>query len=176
MEGGSQKIAVSSNPPGAYCVLKSNDDIIGAVESTPATITVKKSKYDIIVECSKEGYQKNKGRNHSDYAISSVGNMVFGQFGVIGSILDNESGAGNKYDSQIVVELEKNPAFNQLAAAPQTTVNPPQTVQYIYQIPLAYVSAVPLQAKLVEPQQIVAMNSDALIADSERKPPFNIDY
>ena len=117
IEGSSQKISVNTVPEGASCVLRSNDDVIGEVASTPAVVTVQKSKYDIVVECTKDGYLKGRNKDHADYAISSFGNMVFGQFGVVGSMMDNATGAGNKYDSQVFVELEKSPEQQQMAAA-----------------------------------------------------------
>ena len=175
MEGSSQKISVNSIPSGAECTLRSNDEIIARVNSTPETLTVSKSKYDIIVECEKQGYQKGKAKNHSDYAISSIGNMVFGQFGVVGNLFDSATGAGNKYDSQVFVELEKLPQIQQM----------PQTITQSQYQPIAQPAKSPIFvynqsqqiSEPVKPAMQVAMVSEvssSIMADKQA--PFDIAH
>jgi hypothetical protein len=126
VEGRSQKIAITTEPAGAQCVLKSNDNVISIVTQTPAVIDVQKSKYDIVVECTKEGYNKGKAKNHSDYAISGLGNMALWHLSFVGNMIDSATGAGNKYDGQVFVELEKAPPV--ITQAQVTT-----PVQYVAQ-------------------------------------------
>ncbi len=180
MEGSNQKIAVNSVPEGASCILKANDEVVGEVSQTPATVIVAKSKYDIVVECTKDGYLKGKNKNHSDYAISGITNAVFGQFGVMGSMVDNASGAGNKYDSKVFVELEKAPAATSAPVVAQASVTPVvekvyqvMPVQYVYQAAIAPTNYVP--AVSIQP---VTQIADASVSDAitdVRKPPFNME-
>ena len=108
IEGRSQSISIDTFPVGAKCLVKDNDTILARVQ-TPATTTIEKSKNDILVECSKEGYITNAKRNKSDVAITSAGNMVFGQFSAIGNMVDSVSGASHKYDSHVFVALQPLP-------------------------------------------------------------------
>lgn len=107
-EGSRQEIMVYTDPPGATCVLTKHDgynEFLGNVMSTPDSVFVEKSKYDIDVSCSKKGYQTKVFRNHSDLAAMTVGNILLG--GVIGIGIDSATGSSNKYDGVVHVELLK---------------------------------------------------------------------
>jgi hypothetical protein len=119
-EGNTQLIAIDTAPEGATCAVKSNDDVLGVVSSTPGEVVIHKSKNDVLVECSKPGYETARKKDHSDYALTGLGNLALGQFGAIGSVLDTLTGAANKYDGRVFLELEKeqSPAVASAAAAP----------------------------------------------------------
>lgn len=108
IEGRSQKIAVDTFPSGADCVIRDNDVVLARVH-TPGIATVEKSKNDILVECAKEGYISNKKRNRADIAITSMGNMAFGQWSFLGNAVDSASGASHKYDSKVFIALNELP-------------------------------------------------------------------
>lgn len=109
VEGRSQVVTVDTIPEGASCVLRSNDTVIGVVPQTPGTLTISKSKYDIIAECTREGYIKARMKNHSDFAVSSLGNFVMLQYSFVGNLIDSATGAANKYDEHMVVSLDREP-------------------------------------------------------------------
>jgi hypothetical protein len=116
IEGRTQKIAVDTYPSGADCVIKDNDLILAKVH-TPGTAEINKSKNDILVECTKEGYIPNKKRNRSDVAITSFGNMAFGKLSFVGNMVDSASGASNKYDSKVFMGLNPLPSVAQISDA-----------------------------------------------------------
>jgi len=103
IEGTSQEIAIETSPPGASCALYRQDSKIGEIAPSPGTLLVRKSKYDIIVVCVKDGYQQAIRLDHSGTAATTVANLVLSAG--IGWAMDSVSGADNKYDSPITVTL-----------------------------------------------------------------------
>lgn len=115
-EGTSQRISVNTNPPGASCELTRHNESIGKIDPTPGSIKIEKTKYDIMIECSKEGYQKGSYVNHSDVAAATVGNIILG--GGIGWAIDSASGSDNKYEPTVNINLTPNGSAA-VAPAPQ---------------------------------------------------------
>ena len=111
IEGTSQEIAVNTNPAGADCSLERQGISIAHVDSTPASVTIKKTKYDITVRCHKKGFEEATYLNHSGAAAATVGNIILG--GGIGWAIDSASGADNKYDSPVNITLVRKVADNQ---------------------------------------------------------------
>lgn len=106
VDGTSQEIVVNTNPPGANCSLEREGVSIARIDPTPGAATVKKTKYDITVRCTKKGYQEATFLNNSGVAGATFGNIIAG--GGIGWAIDSASGADNKYDSPVNITL--NPA------------------------------------------------------------------
>ena len=103
IEGTSQQILVNTNPPGADCAFEREGQTIAKVSATPGGATIKKTKHDITVRCSKDGYQEATYLNHSGAAGATFGNIVLG--GGIGWAIDSASGADNKYDGTVNMTL-----------------------------------------------------------------------
>ena len=103
IEGTSQEILVNTNPAGANCALEREGNIIARVQQTPGGATIKKTKHDITIRCSKDGYQEATYLNHSGAAGATFGNIVLG--GGIGWAVDSASGADNKYESPVNISL-----------------------------------------------------------------------
>lgn len=103
IEGTSQEITVNTNPAGANCALEREGTVIARVSQTPASATVKKTKHDITIRCSKDGFQEATFLNKSGTAGATVGNILAG--GGIGWAIDSASGADNKYDSPVNITL-----------------------------------------------------------------------
>ncbi|MDE0342079.1 MAG: translation initiation factor 2 [Deltaproteobacteria bacterium] len=103
VEGTDQSIAVSSHPSGAICILEREGGQIGVVNPTPGTVRIEKSTEDIMVRCSKPGYQDGIGVLVSEFEGMTAGNIIFG--GVIGLAVDAGSGAMYYYPSSIMVDL-----------------------------------------------------------------------
>ena len=120
IEGTSQNIAVSTNPAGASCALMRQGQPIGTVANTPGSVLIKKTKYDITVECDKAGFVKSTYLNHSGAAGATFGNIVAG--GGIGWAVDSAVGSDNKYDSAVNITLV--PAS---AASPSPVAGAPHT-------------------------------------------------
>src|SRR5438045_1329746 len=75
-EGTSQEITVVSNPPGASCVFDRQGMAVGTIASTPATVNIRKSKYDITIKCDKPGYQQGQYLNHSGVTATIAANVA----------------------------------------------------------------------------------------------------
>jgi hypothetical protein len=165
LEGQTQQLAIDSVPQGASCTVKNNGDIIGVVPHTPGTVTIAKSKNDILIECEKIGYGRGRAQDHANTAITSLGNLVFGQLSMVGNLVDSASGAGHKYTSTVFVELEKDPMMAMIPTQPIFTQPNFQTAA-----PVANVAITPLpvpgsQANLTPSQQLgqALMNQQATI-------------
>lgn len=105
VEGTSQELVINTTPEGANCELEREGQIIGRVNPTPGGITIKKSKHDITVTCTKAGYEKATFFNKSDVAGATVGNIILG--GGIGWAIDSANGADNKYTTPMNINLSK---------------------------------------------------------------------
>jgi hypothetical protein len=146
VEGTSQSITVSSEPAGAQCFIEQAGDIVGRV-TTPGSATIGKSKNDLVISCSKDGYESVKVKNRADMAITSLGNMAFYQLGFLGSAVDSATGASNKYDSKVFVTLiPSGPplAFPVPPGAPIVTQLPTQSLAGLTMQP-------PMPAALLQP-------------------------
>jgi hypothetical protein len=108
VEGTSQTIQINTIPSEAKCDLFREGAVIGTVASTPGSMTVKKNKQNIMVKCEKDGYQQASFNNKSDFAGATAGNLLLGGF--IGVAVDAASGAANKYDGDVTITLQPEPA------------------------------------------------------------------
>jgi hypothetical protein len=105
VEGTSQEIVVNTTPEGANCSLMREGISIARIDPTPGAATIKKTKNDITVVCTKAGYEKATFFNKSDVAGGTVGNIILG--GGIGWAIDSAAGADNKYESPVNMTLAK---------------------------------------------------------------------
>ncbi|GMV61965.1 MAG: hypothetical protein AMXMBFR74_11340 [Parvibaculum sp.] len=119
IEGTSQEILVNTNPAGADCSLMREGVSIARVNPTPGAATIKKTKHDITIECTKSGYSDVTYLNHSDVAGATVGNVLLG--GGIGWAIDSASGADNKYESPVNITL-----VPEVAVSSADTALPPE--------------------------------------------------
>jgi hypothetical protein len=102
-QGPTQAITFISNPPGAECELWQNGKWRIATLTTPATITVRKTKYDIEMACQKDGYKDGTTTLISGYGLGVFGNAIIG--GYVGWGIDSATGSDNKYPSIGTVSL-----------------------------------------------------------------------
>jgi hypothetical protein len=116
IEGTSQEILVNTNPAGANCAFEREGSVIARIAQTPGGATIRKTKHDITVRCTKEGYQEATYLNNSGAAGATFGNIVLG--GGIGWAIDSASGSDNKYDG--VVNLSMVPVGGAPAPRPNT--------------------------------------------------------
>ena len=76
---------------GASCDLIRQNITIANIPKTPAATTIEKTKYDLSIECTREGFHKAVYFNKSDVAGATFGNIILG--GGIGWAIDSASGA-----------------------------------------------------------------------------------
>jgi hypothetical protein len=102
VKGSSASVAVATPPvSGANCTLNSPE---GTWQLTsPASITLPRSKHDVQVRCTKEGYQEAAAVIPSSFEGWTLGNLVFG--GVIGLGVDAATGALNDYPNAFQVPM-----------------------------------------------------------------------
>jgi hypothetical protein len=107
-EGTSQEITVNTNPPGAQCVFDREGREVGRIGSTPGTANIRKSKYDLTIVCTKDGYQSATYLNHSGTTATIAANVAADLILTAGlsSIVDSADGADNKYDSAVNLSLQ----------------------------------------------------------------------
>lgn len=105
IDGTTQEIQIVTSPAGADCDLVREGKVIGRVNQTPGAVTVKKTKHDITITCTKKGYEKTEYINKSGFADATFGSILLG--GGIGWGIDSASGADNKYTSPVSLTLSK---------------------------------------------------------------------
>ena len=97
--------SVSINTPsvvGAVCTLKSNS--IGTRTVTaPTTVSLEKGQDNIAVHCKKQCYTDGVGTLASSVEAMTAGNILVG--GVIGLGVDAASGAINKYEPGVDIQM-----------------------------------------------------------------------
>jgi len=107
-EGVNQQITVNTNPGGASCVMRRPDTsgLLAQIAATPGSAKIRKTKYDITIECNKDGYENASYVNHSGVAgvafVDAVGGVLTGG---IAAGVDSATGADNKYDSVVNITL-----------------------------------------------------------------------
>ncbi|HEX3486534.1 MAG TPA: hypothetical protein VHT51_15845 [Micropepsaceae bacterium] len=111
-EGTSQDISIVTNPVGAVCNVEQDGRHIATVLGTPGTITVRKSKYDLMITCARIGFQNAAYVNHSGVSAAIAANIATDLLftGGIASIVDTVDGADNKYDSVVNISMIPNPS------------------------------------------------------------------
>ena len=96
IKGTSQDILVSTPPTThASCTLSNGEG--NWVVSTPGRVRVSKSKEDILIRCTKPGYQDVNGTIPSDFQGWTLGNLLLSTFCLIGFGVDAATGAINEY-------------------------------------------------------------------------------
>jgi hypothetical protein len=88
---------------------------LGQVASTPGSIRVDKSKNDLMVTCSKPGYQTASIAQSPKFVGTTFGNIILG--GGVGAIVDASTGANYEFPAQITLDLA--------AASPAAVSVPP---------------------------------------------------
>jgi hypothetical protein len=96
-------VTILTEPPGATCVFSREGGVIGVVNPTPGSLSVKKSHAEIAVACMKPGYLDARGVVGSKFQAMTFGNILFG--GIIGLVVDAASGATAEYAGEIRITL-----------------------------------------------------------------------
>jgi len=121
-EGKTDTIALTSVPvDGAKCSLKNG---VGEwYVTTPGSAEVHKSKTDLEIDCTRDGYQPAHATMDSRFEAMTAGNLILG--GLIGIGVDAASGAMNHYGKTAQITLvpvapaaAAMPAAAPVAAAP----------------------------------------------------------
>jgi hypothetical protein len=108
IKGTTQSIAIATPPTtGATCVLSSKEGN-WEVLSPGIAQGVRKSKEDVQISCSKDGWQTAAGTIPSDFQGWTIGN-IFVPGALIGLGVDAATGAINEYPSSFQVPMQPDP-------------------------------------------------------------------
>jgi len=102
-KGVSQTVTIQTVPEGATCTLERDGKVIGAVNPTPASVSVGKGRKDVLVSCEKAGYLKSSESLSATFQAMTAGNILIG--GLIGVAVDAASGAMNEYPDSLAITL-----------------------------------------------------------------------
>ena len=80
IDGTSQEIMVSTNPAGANCVLERQGQPLATIAVTPGTALIKRTKHDITIRCSRDGFEEATFLNHSGLNSGAVAGNVAADF------------------------------------------------------------------------------------------------
>jgi hypothetical protein len=121
IKGGSQSVAITTPPTtGANCTLSDPEGTWNVV--SPGVVTVPRSKNNMAVRCTKEGWQDAAGNIPSTFDGWTLGNILIG--GVIGVGIDAASGAMNEYPNAFQVPMtKKEGAMKPLRSVPELDRN-----------------------------------------------------
>ena len=103
IQGTTQDIAVITSPPGGHCDMNRDGEHVAALYMTPGTVTVDKTKDNIVLTCNRPGYQTASFELESGYGYATFGNLIAG--GAIGWAIDSADGADNQYPSTANVQF-----------------------------------------------------------------------
>lgn len=125
VEGTSQDIMVASDPSGATCTVSRGGNQIAAVIATPAKIHIDKSKNDLAVTCTKQGYEPTTAIFSPKFNGTTFGNILIG--GVAGAVVDASTGASYNYPTDMSIAMPQSVAAAP-AAAPVVAAAPASPV------------------------------------------------
>jgi hypothetical protein len=102
IDGTTQPVSVNTTPQdGAKCALTNSEGTWYV--TTPGSTTVHKTKHDLTVSCTKDGFAGGQTVAQSHFGGATAGNVILG--GVVGLGVDAASGANFYYNSPITVDL-----------------------------------------------------------------------
>ena len=96
-------MSVSTSPAGALCNVDRGGAHLGTIAATPGSLRVDKSKADVTVSCSKEGYQTASVSQSPKFVGPTFANILLG--GGVGVVVDAASGANFEYPAEVRVDL-----------------------------------------------------------------------
>src|SRR4051812_12952208 len=110
IEGTTQSVSVNTDPvQRAQCTLNNSQGTWYI--TSPGSVVVHKTKTDLTVTCSKEGYVTKRIVATSHFKGTTAGNVVFGVVGApVGAGVDAASGANFYYESPLIVPLTERAA------------------------------------------------------------------
>lgn len=111
VEGTTQTVTVRTEPAGALCELRRGGTTLAVANPTPTSVTLSKSKDNVSVECSKQGYDSAAGSLSSDFQGMTFGNILFGGF--VGLAIDASTGAMHEYPPEVTVMLKPNRFYSE---------------------------------------------------------------
>lgn len=113
LTGTRQDIQVDSQPAGAVCTFTRAGEKLGSV-TTPGSLNIQRNAAPVTVVCTRDDYEEARAILNARREMATVGNAIPGGF--LGGHIDRGSGAANRYDSFLRVELVPMTAADRAAA------------------------------------------------------------
>jgi hypothetical protein len=155
VSGTSQTLTLDTVPAGADCTLTRKGLSIGRVNPTPGAVLVQRTRDDITVSCTRDGYQTGTFVNKSGLEGATLGNIILG--GLIGVAIDAASGANNKYDTTMRITLV--PSAPGQEQPPQTQASTPTA-----SVPAKVLAMAPAEFRCPSAGTKVQLSSGQLLA------------
>ena len=90
------QVAITTAPSGARCSVQRGGTVLGVVDPTPGSLVVSPSEKDLVVTCSKPGWQTAVGTVKAVYKGFGVGQLLSG--GAAAVLEDAVAGTDFHYD------------------------------------------------------------------------------
>ena len=103
VNGSSQTITVSTTPQGATCTLDRVGVRVAVIGPTPGTIRLNKSKNELTVTCTKDGYETATVTHSPSFSFVTLGNVIAG--GLVGVVVDASTGANYEYAEDVELTM-----------------------------------------------------------------------
>jgi len=103
-EQSGQRIAITTNPPGAACSVARVGAPLASIANTPGSILVGPGRADLLVTCAKPGYQTITLSQPAHPLRPRTGNVVISRG--VGALLDTATGGYDVYPGEIALDLQ----------------------------------------------------------------------
>ena len=90
------QVAIRTDPSGATCTVQRGGTVLGVVAPTPGVLAVDPSERDLLVTCTKPGFQPASGTVKAIYKGVGVGQLLTG--GAAAVVEDAAKGTDFRYD------------------------------------------------------------------------------
>jgi hypothetical protein len=119
LTGTRQDIQVDSQPAGAVCTFTRAGERLGSV-TTPGSLNIQRNAAPVTVVCTRDDYEEARAVLNARNEMTTTGSAIIGGLivgGFIATHIDRGSGAANRYDTSLRVELAPMSAADKAAAA-----------------------------------------------------------
>jgi hypothetical protein len=119
LTGTRQDIQVDSQPAGAVCTFTRAGERLGSV-TTPGSLNIQRNAAPVTVVCTRDDYEEARAVLNARNEVTTTGSAIIGGLvvgGFIATHIDRGSGAANRYDTSLRVELAPMSAADKAAAA-----------------------------------------------------------
>jgi hypothetical protein len=119
LTGTRQDIQVDSQPAGAVCTFTRAGERLGSV-TTPGSLNIQRNAAPVTVVCTRDDYEEARAVLNARNEVTTTGSAIIGGLivgGFVATHIDRGSGAANRYDTSLRVELAPMSAADKAAAA-----------------------------------------------------------
>ena len=108
LKGTTQEVKLTSEPAGAACTFDRTGAQLGVVPATPGRVMLQRSSLEMVVTCTKPGFEKTAQTVKGNFNGATFGNILLG--GIVGAVVDASSGANYSFPDVVHVTMAATPA------------------------------------------------------------------